>query len=394
MNGVLQGIRVLDFGRHIAGPYCATMLADMGAEVIRIEKVDGSEDRFVFPVGEGGTGAGFLQMARNKLGLTLNPMKPEGREVVKKLIVTADVVVANLPLPTLLAMGIDYDSLRAINEKIILTMVSAFGIDGPYKERVGFDLLGQAMSGSMYISGPGDMPTRSQTPWVDYGTALFAAFGTLAAIIERQKSGKGQLVEASLFSTSLAFNSALLIDQHVLQGNRKGRGNLGLNSAPNDAYAAKDGWIVLMIVGNPIYERWAKLMGEPKWLDDPRFASDQSRADNGAEISGRMSDWCATRTTEEALRELEAARIPAGPVYTPQEALDDPHAGARNLFKMMEYPGVGRPVPLVDTPVRLSENAVGIRHRAPLLGENTNALLNELGYADEQIEALRNSRVV
>ena len=394
MTGVLEDVRVLDFGRHIAGPFCATMLADMGAEVIRIEKVDGSEDRYVFPVGEGDTGAGFLQMGRNKLGLTLNPMKPAGREVVQKLVRTADVVVANLPLPALVSMGIDYPSLKALKPDIILTMISAFGIDGPYKERVGFDLLGQAMSGSMHVSGPADVPTRTNTPWVDYGTALFAAFGTLAAILERHKTGLGQLVEASLFSTSLAFNAAILIDQQVLQRNRQGRGNLGMNSAPNDAYRTKDGWIVLMIVGEPIYERWAKLMGEPKWLQDPRFKTDQSRADNGAEISARMSAWCGGRTNAEALGELERERIPAGPVYTPQETLSDPHANARKLFKALEYPGVPRPVPLVDTPVRLSQSPGGIRKRAPLLGEHTDALLAELGYAAAEIAALRKARVV
>lgn len=394
MNGVLTGVRVLDFGRHIAGPYCATLLADMGAEVIRIERVDGSEDRFVLPVGEGDTGAGFLQIARNKLGLTLNPMKPEGQAVVKKLVATADVVVANLPLPSLVQMGIDYDSLKAIKPDIILTMISAFGIDGPYKARVGFDLLGQAMSGSMHLTGPEETPTRCQTPWVDYGTAVSAAFGTMGALMERNRSGQGQLVEASLFSTALAFNAALLIDQAVLSSDRVGRDNLGINSAPNDAYRTTDGWVVLMIVGQPIYERWAKLMGESKWLDDPRFATDQSRADHGAEISGRMNEWCVTRSNAEALAELEAARIPAGPVYRPQETLEDPHALARGLYTSLEYPGVPRPAPLVDTPVRLSNNAVGIRHRAPTLGEHTEKLLTELGYGAEEIAALRKARVV
>ena len=394
MNGVLTGVRVLDFGRHIAGPYCATLLADMGAEVIRIERVDGSEDRFVLPVGEGDTGAGFLQIARNKLGLTLNPMKPEGREIVKKLVATADVVVANLPLPSLVQMGIDYDSLKAIKPDIVLTMISAFGIDGPYAERVGFDLLGQAMSGSMHLSGPEETPTRSQTPWVDYGTAVSAAFGTMGALLERNRSGQGQLVEASLFSTALAFNAALLIDQAVISSNRVGRGNLGINSAPNDAYRTKDGWIVLMIVGQPIYERWATLMGESKWLDDPRFATDQSRADHGEEISARMNEWCATRTNGEAMAALEAARIPAGPVYAPQETLEDPHANARGLYTPLEYPGVPRPAPLVDTPVRLSGNAVGIRHRAPTLGEHTDRVLAELGYSAEEIAAFRKGRIV
>ena len=151
MSGVLEGLRVLDFGRYIAGPFCATMLADLGAEVIRIEKLDGSEDRYTSSIAQGGEGGTFMQVARNKLGFTLNPMKREAREVLRRLISSADVVVANLPLPTLKDMGIDYESLKAIKPDIILTHVSAFGNTGPYSERVGFDLLGQAMSGGMYL---------------------------------------------------------------------------------------------------------------------------------------------------------------------------------------------------------------------------------------------------
>ena len=177
MSRVLEGIRVLDFGRYIAGPFCATLLGDMGAEVIRVEKVDGSEDRFLSPVTEQGDGALFMQMGRNKLSLTLNPMKPEGREIVKKLVATADVVVANLPPDTLKTMGLDYDSLKAIKPDIILTMISAFGTGGPYQNRVGFDGLGQAMSGNMYLSGTPDQPVKAYAPYVDYGTASLSAFG-------------------------------------------------------------------------------------------------------------------------------------------------------------------------------------------------------------------------
>ena len=158
MKQVLEGIRVLDFGRYIAGPFCASLLADLGAEVIRIEKVSGSEDRFLSPVSEQGDGALFMQVGRNKRGMTLNPMKPEGRNIVKKLVATADVVVANLPPDTLKTMGLDYDSLKTVKPDIILTMISAFGTGGPYSNRVGFDGLGQAMSGAMYMSGTAEQP--------------------------------------------------------------------------------------------------------------------------------------------------------------------------------------------------------------------------------------------
>lgn len=395
MNGVLAGIRVLDFGRYIAGPFCATMLGDMGADVIRIERVDGSEDRFLAPLAETGEGGTFLQIARNKRGMTLNPMKPESREVIKRLVATADVVVANLPLPTLAAMGIDYETLRDIKEDIILTHVSAFGNSGPYAERVGFDLLGQAMSGMMYLTGQENAPVRSQVPYVDYSTALFAAFGTLTALMARQQTGQGQIVEASLLSSSLALNNNFLAEEAVLGMGRKPHGNRGFHHAPNDVFATRDGALVTMVVGNPLFKRWAVLMGEEeRWLADERFSSDIERGNNGQLISDRMAQWCAERTTDQAVRELEAARIPAGPVYTPAEALADPHVKARELFKYTDYPGLPTPVPLAETPVRLSGTPGQIRTRAPTLGEHTDEILADLGFAADEISQLREARVI
>src|SRR6202023_3391774 len=208
MGGVLEGVRVLDFGRYIAGPYCATLLAEFGAEVIRVEKRDGSEDRFVAPVCEGGEGALFLQINRNKKGITLDPIKPEGQEVMRRLVATADVVVANLPPQTLRAMKLDYESLKAIKPHIILTTATAFGNPGPWSERVGFDGVAQVMSGAVYMTGQGDPPYRAAVPWVDFGTALHCAFGTLAALMARRDNSKGQKNEGALLATDVTFTKA------------------------------------------------------------------------------------------------------------------------------------------------------------------------------------------
>ncbi len=399
MGGVLDGIRVLDFGRYIAGPFCATMLADLGAEVIRIEKVDGSEDRYIQPVvggggGEGGEGAMFMQMGRNKLGMTLNPMKPEGREIVKKLVATADVVVANLPAQTLEAMGLDYASLSAVKPDIILTTASTFGAAGPYGHRVGFDTIGQAMSGAMHLTGHEDEPMRAHASYVDFGTALFTAFGTLAALIERARTGRGQVVEGALLHTAIAFNNPFIIEQAVLGTNRVATRNRAQTAAPGDCFRTRDGWIYVLILGAPLFRRWTDLMGEDHWLADPRFANDQARGDNGEIISARMAEWCRDRTTADALATLEAARIPAGPVLTPAEVLEDPHVRATEMLKLIDFPGLGRPAPVSDIPVRLSETPGGIRHRAPTLGEHTDRIMAELGYGADEIATLREKRVV
>ena len=394
MSKVLQGIRVLDFGRYIAGPFCGTLLGDMGAEVIRIEKVDGSEDRFLSPISDSGDGALFMQLARNKLGMTLNPMKPEGQEIVKKLVATADVVIANLPPDTLQRMGLDYDSLVATKADIILTTVSAFGRGGPYANRVGFDGLGQAMSGAMYMSGTPEQPTKAYPPFIDFGTASLAAFGTMVALYERQQTGKGQMVEGSLFNTALTMMNGTAIEQSAIQRDRVASLNRSQTSAPADTFKTRDGWVLVQSVGGPLFKRWADLMGEDHWLHDPRFKDDISRGDHGEVISERLARWCAERTSKEVLEAMEAVRLPAGPVLSPQEVLEDPHIAAKGLFQPVSYPGLDKPAPLMKTPVELSRTPGEIRTRAPTLGEHTDQIMGELGYSDAEIAQLREKRVV
>ena len=390
----LSGIRVIDFGRFIAGPYCAMLLADMGADVIRIDRRQGSEDRYIAAITESGEGGGFLSLNRNKRNLTLDTAKPDAAEIIRRLVKGADVVVANLPMNVLNSMGLDYDSLRAIKPDIILARISTFGPDGPYANRVGFDTVAQAMTGAMALTGFPGAPVRDIVPFEDFGTALHTAFGVMVALYHRQKTGEGQIVDGSLLATGITFVQGLLAERAVLGIERRQLGNTSFYTAPSDAYQTKDGWIVVSAVGNDMFSRWARLVGHPEFISDPRFADDQGRADNRGPITQAMNVWLASRTTEQAIAELGKARVPAGPVLSLEQALNDPQVKARELLKYVDHPGAAKPVPLAATAVQLSATPPRIQRRAAPLGEHTGEILREIGYSEAEIAALRAKEVV
>jgi len=394
--GVLTGIRVLDFGRYVAGPYCATLLGYLGAEVIRIEKPDGGEDRYIAPVSASGEGGVFFQTACNKKSLTLDPAAPRGREIVARLVATADVVVANLPPATLAMLGLDYQSLQRIKPDIILASQTAFGDHGPYAELGGFDGVGQAMSGAMYVTGTPGAPVKAAAPYVDFSTAVLSALGTLAALMHRERTGEGQEVATSLLGTALSVFASHLIEQGVTHCDRIGTGNRVQTSAPSDVFPTRDGHVLIHVVGNPLFRRWARLVGEERrWIDDPAYANDALRGANSAPLLERMRAWCAERTTQEALVELRSAGLPAGPVLTPQMALDDVQVAAMGfLHAIGDFPGLPRAAPVPDLPVRLSRSGGGIERRPPLLGEHTDEILRSIGMTEREVVDLRAQRII
>jgi crotonobetainyl-CoA:carnitine CoA-transferase CaiB-like acyl-CoA transferase len=398
MAGPFEGIRVIDFGRYIAGPYCAALLGDLGADVIRVEKREGREDRTLVPLAENedGTpreGAMFLQMNRNKRSMTCDPMNPAGREVVRRLVADADVVVANLPAETLKAMGLDWDSVSRTNPRAILAVGTAFGLEGPYSGRVGFDGVAQAMSGMAYFSGTEEQPVRAAAPWVDFGTASLLALGVSAALRAREQTAKGQLVEGALLRTALTFFSPTLIEEDALGINRIPSLNRSQTAGPSDIFKATDGWITVAVNGDPLFRRVCKLIGAPEWLDDPRFASDKARGDHGEIISKRVGEWIARYSSAEAIAAFEGARVPAGPVYRPRQTLDDPHVQSGDFFAEVDFPGVGK-AKVAATPVKLHGTPGAVRTRPPMLGEHTDEVLRELGFSTMEIAVLKRDGAV
>jgi len=303
------------------------LLADMGADVIRVDRRQGSEDRYTGPVTDGGEGGAFLSLNRNKRSLTLDTSKLASREIIRRLAEGADVVLANLPIAVLNKMGLDYAALRAIKPDIILARVSTFGPDGPYANRLGFDTIAQAMSGAMSLTGF-DTPTRAGVSFEDYGTALHTAFGVMVALYHRARTGEGQIVDGSLLSTGVTFMQALLAERSVKGIERRRRGNAAFFIAPADAYRTRDGWIVVQVIGPEMFARWARLVGREELIGDPRFADDLARADHretitevnecvACEAHNRPSvcgSRSRTRTRRARARTERGARRPAGEV--------------------------------------------------------------------------------
>lgn len=395
MPGVLDGIRVLDYGRFIAAPWCSAILADMGADVLRVEKREGGEDRWVQGVTEGGEGGTFLQCNRNKRSLTLDSTTEAGAEITRRLVERADVVIVNMPAAGMRASGLDYHTLKAVKPDIILASATAYGEGGPYSDRIGFDGAGQMMSGAVYRQGLPDQPIRTVVPYADFGTALTLTIGVMMALYHRDRTGEGQHVEGALLPTALMLSNAFLIERELLRIDKPRMGNKGASVAPCDLYRTADGeWVLLQVAGQPMFKRWCRLVGREELFDDPRFADDDLRWQNGDVLNDIMARWCADKTKAQVLELLEKAKMPSAPLYSTQDVLDDPHIAAMGYLQHVPFPGAPRDVPIVDTPFRMSATPGSIRRRAPLLGEHTDEVLAEIGYSAAEIERLRADAII
>lgn len=394
MKSILKGVRVLDLGRFIAAPLCGSFLAELGADVVRVEPPGGAEDRYLMSVCEGGEGGSYLQCNRGKRSLALDTSSEQGQAALARLIAEADIVLVSLPPKALERSGLDYETLRKIKPDIISVQVAAFSGDSPDRNRGGYDGIGQSMSGAMYLTGFDARPCRAVVSYVDYSTGISCAYGTLAAVINKLRTGEGTLVESNLLTTAMNMMAPMYIEEATGSRSRVATGNRSPIAGPSDLFATGDGWVLMQVIGNPMFKRWSELVERPDLLEDPRFATDQLRGDNGEILSDIMSKWCAELSTEECLQRLEQARLPAGRVLTPAEVIDPLTGLVDCYFEQDRFPGIDTPVPIPKQPASLSTPEGQKTRRAPVLGEHSEQVLRDYKFSEDEIRQLINEGLV
>ena len=395
MKGALEGIKVVELAQIMAGPTCGMLLADMGADVIKVEKLPGGDDTRSYSEPQiAGESAAFMMMNRNKRGIAVNLKTPGGLEVVKRLLADADVVTENYRKGTLEKLGLGYDVLQALNPRLIYCAISGYGRTGPYADKGGFDLIAQGFAGIMSITGePGGPPAKSGTSIADINAGILAALGILAAVIARGKTGRGQIVETSLMEAAVQqtfWQAAMFFATGVNPGPT---GSAHLLTAPYQAFPTKDGWINIGGANQSNWERIVKVIGRPELNDDPRFRTNGDRMKNLAALTPLIAERLRARPSAEWIRDFEAAGVPVGPVNKIGDMLADPQVAAREMVVEVEHPRAGR-MKTLGTPIKFSGTPGSVRHPAPLLGEHTREILSGLGYSAAQVDALEHEGAI
>lgn len=394
-TGALSGVTVIDLTRVLAGPYCSMMLADMGADVIKVEMPEkGDDSRAHFPQ-INGESAYYMNLNRNKRSITLNLKSEEGKEILRQLVKKADIVLENYRPGVMDKLGLGYKDLKIINPGIVYGCVSGFGQYGPYSQRPGYDIIGQAMGGLMSTTGwPEGEPTRSGTALSDVMGGISLMVGVLAAYVSKEKTGIGQMVDVSLVDSVV---SALeIINQiYLVTGRIPERiGNRYEAAYPYDSFTTSDGSLVIGCGNDKLFKLLTTLMGQPELCDDPRFYTNVKRVEHHAELKPILEEWLHHYDTETAVRMILDAGVPAGPIYNIKQVTEDPHiAGARQMFVEMEHPVAGK-MKITGNQVKLSETPVQFRTPAPLLGQHTDEVLKDfLGINEDRIRELKDKNV-
>src|SRR5512132_1686292 len=391
----LDGVRVLDLSRVLAGPFCGMLLSDLGADVIKIEDTSSGDESRTWPPHKDGESAAFLVINRNKRDMTLDLKAPEGVAILKRMVASADVLVENFRTGTMESFGLGYDALEAINPRLVYCSVSAFGRTGPRKDGAGYEALMQAFSGIMSITGePGGPPVRCGVSFLDLTTGIFCAFGIVNALLHRARTGLGQRVDGSLLETAVT-----LLNYHaegyLLTGAQpKPLGSSHPSLSPYRNFKCRDGqWIFIAGANDRFWQRLAPALGLGHMASDPRFAVNIERVKNRRELEDAMETAIAKHDREPLLKVLEEAGVPATPVNTVAQVMEDPQTAARAMIERVVHPRLGE-IPVVGTPVKFSRMKAGVRRPAPQQGEHTDQVLAEFGYSASDIAALRAKKVV
>ncbi len=394
-DGILSGIRVLDFSRYKAGPYCAQLLGDMGAEVIRIERPGGAEDREMGPFTAEGESLYPLFTSRNKLGVTLNLRSPAAPGLVHRLVSLADVLVENFAPGGEEAHILDYAALSQVNPRLVQVSVTGFGHTGPYAKRAAFDTVAQAMSGAMSITSfPDGPPMKAGVNYVDFSTGIYAALGVMFALYARQKTGLGQHVDIALLDVGLSFMESTFAEYERFGVVRPQIGNRNYFAAPFDAFQAKDGYVYVAVVGQGLWRRFLKATGLASLGEDARFRDNRSRAVHGKDLSALIAPWMAQRTVAEIVAVMQQAQVPCGPVNTIPQAYADPQAQARQMVVPTDHGHLGV-VPLIGNPIKMSAAPVTVRRTAPSVGEHNQQVYGQLlGLSAEDILRLQSEGAI
>jgi crotonobetainyl-CoA:carnitine CoA-transferase CaiB-like acyl-CoA transferase len=394
-SGPLVGLRVIELGSTVAGPFCARLLADFGADVIKVEQASGDAVRAMGRQRDGHSlyGASIL---RGKRIVSIDLRQDDGRELVRKLCTNADIVVENFKAGALEKWDLSYAALSKNNPGLVLVRISGFGQDGPYSERGGYGIVCEAVSGLREITGePDQPPPRVATPLTDYIAGLYGAFGAMMAIVERQQTGLGQIVDSALYEGSFSF-----MESHVPAFQQLGEvatraGSRLPGNTPNDLYACADGrHIVIAAASDSVYRRLATAMGQPELADDPRFATALARIEHQDACEAAVSEWAACLSADEAIAALQSYQVPASAIFTVADIFADPHYAARDMLLEVPHEQLGS-VTMTGVVPKLSRTPGAVRWSGRRIGADTRAVLrDDLGMSDAEIDALIASRTV
>ncbi len=394
-SGPLAGVKVLDLTQIMAGPMCTMLLADMGADVIKIERPGSGDDtRRMGSRYENGFAAGFLALNRNKRSIALDLRSDEGKGVLRRMVETADIVAENFRPGVMDRLGLGYDELSQINPRLVYASISGFGGSGPYRNRGGFDLVAQGMSGLMSITGfPGGPPAKVGVPITDIGAGSFTAFGILAAYIHAQRTGQGQQVDASLLEAGIAFTVWESAEYFAIGEIPGPLGSAHRVNAPYQALRTSDGYINIGAASQPTWEQFCRAIGQDALIEDPRYKESNDRKAREGELAALLEEIMVKHSTDYWMELLESAGVVAGPIYDMAQVYDNEQVLARDMKVTLQDDEMGE-LNNIGIPVKLSATPGSIRHRGPGLGEHTRAILREHGYTEAEVDALVDGGVV